>query len=322
MSEKIDIACPIWGTPATVVAEDYGRHKSYTSPRAGGTFVVTFPWDDWASKLSLADKAQLTTWIVEQNRVGAVPEISSKRLREIETVARLAPPRRADRLIEFISSREQHLGDFVRIVYDKRISDEVTMEALAWAGCTNIKELIFLLSSLRNSGLVDGRVTLGGEDAALTLAGYARLTELSAVNQDACQAFIAMWFHNETHEAYEDGIEPAMRTSGYRPLRIDRKETIGKIDDEIVAEIRRSRFVVADFTSEPEKPRGGVYFEAGFAMGLNIPVIWTCRGDLIDQVHFDTRQFSHITWSDPGDLRTKLINRIGAVIGPGPLVGA
>jgi hypothetical protein len=35
---------------------------------------------------------------------------------------------------------------------------------------------------------------------------------------------------------------PAIRDSGYEPMRIDRKEHINKIDDEIIAEIRRSCF--------------------------------------------------------------------------------
>jgi hypothetical protein len=52
-----------------------------------------------------------------------------------------------------------------------------------------------------------------------------------------------------------------------------------KIDDEIVAEIRRSKFLLADFTCEKEKVRGGVYFEAGFGMRLGIPVIWTVAKD-------------------------------------------
>src|SRR5262249_39657567 len=96
-----------------------------------------------------------------------------------------------------------------------------------------------------------------------------------------------------------------------------------KIDDEIIAEIRRSRFLVADFTCELLEhegktfalPRGGVYYEAGFAQGLGIPVIWTVRSDCIDHVHFDTRQYSHVVWDDRADLRTKLRTRIGAVIG-------
>ena len=34
--------------------------------------------------------------------------------------------------------------------------------------------------------------------------------------------------------------------------------------DRIIAQIRASKFVVADFT----RNRGGVYYEAGFALGL------------------------------------------------------
>jgi len=62
------------------------------------------------------------------------------------------------------------------------------------------------------------------------------------------------------------------------------------------------------------RPRGGVYFEAGFAMGLGIPVIWTVRKDQIEQVHFDTRQYNHIVYDSPEDLKQKLCNRIRATI--------
>jgi nucleoside 2-deoxyribosyltransferase len=87
-------------------------------------------------------------------------------------------------------------------------------------------------------------------------------------------------------------------------VRIDKKEHSNKIDDEIIAEIRRSKFLVADFTCEKEKVRGGVYFEAGFAMGLGIPVIWTCAQQSIGDLHFDTRQYNHIVWDTPKTLRS------------------
>ena len=127
--------------------------------------------------------------------------------------------------------------------------------------------------------------------------------------------------------AYENGVKLAVQDAGYEPVRIDRREHSNKIDDEIISEIRRSRFVIADFTCgtvtsegrEVAIPRGGVYYETGFAQGLGLPVIWTCRKDQIDQVHFDTRQFNHILWTEPHDLREKLRNRVGAVIGDGPL---
>ncbi len=127
-----------------------------------------------------------------------------------------------------------------------------------------------------------------------------------------------MWFDNEMGAVYERGFEPAIIGAGYKPMRIDQKTDVNKIDDEIIAEIRRSRFLVADFTHGQSGARGGVYFEAGFAFGLGIPVIYTCREDTIDKIHFDTRQYHHTAWKDPEDLRDKLEKRILALIGEGP----
>ena len=69
-------------------------------------------------------------------------------------------------------------------------------------------------------------------------------------------------------------------------------------------------FLVADFTHGEGGARGGVYFEAGFAYGLGIPVIYTCRADMVDKLHFDTRQYAHILWERSEDLRDALRNRI------------
>ena len=86
-----------------------------------------------------------------------------------------------------------------------------------------------------------------------------------------------MWFDKSMDGLYERGIAPAIEATGYNPLRIDRKDFLGKIDDEIIAEIRHSRFVVADFSHGKDGVRGSVYYEAGFAHGLGIPVIYLCR---------------------------------------------
>ena len=59
-----------------------------------------------------------------------------------------------------------------------------------------------------------------------------------------------MWFNTSMNDAYEEGIALAIEDAGYKPVRIDRKDHNNKIDDEIIAEIRRSRFLVADFTAD------------------------------------------------------------------------
>ncbi len=127
-----------------------------------------------------------------------------------------------------------------------------------------------------------------------------------------------MWIDSETDDAFEKGIKPGIEDAGYEALRIDKKQDVVKIDDEIMSEIRRSRLVVADFTYGESGVRGGVYFEAGFAEGLGIPVIYTCRKDMIGELHFDTRQYAHILWNEPEQFRLDIRNRIRARIGSGP----
>jgi nucleoside 2-deoxyribosyltransferase len=155
----------------------------------------------------------------------------------------------------------------------------------------------------------DGKI-----DVTLTVRGLIALEEdISAAARDT--AFVAMWFSPEVSVAYDKGIAPAVEELGYRPVRIDRQEHNNKIDDEIVAAIRRARFVIADFSCGPDGGRGGVYYEAGFAAGLGIPVIHMVRESDVGALHFDTRQINHIVWVDPADLRRKLANRIGATLG-------
>ena len=83
--------------------------------------------------------------------------------------------------------------------------------------------------------------------------------------------------------------------------------------------IRQCRFVVADFTHGKAGVRGSVYFEVGFARGLGIGVISTCRTDQINALQFDTRQYYHIEWerNKLGHLRKQVAERIRARIGQG-----
>jgi nucleoside 2-deoxyribosyltransferase len=112
--------------------------------------------------------------------------------------------------------------------------------------------------------------------------------------------------------AFRDGILTLEKETGFRMVRIDEEEFNDKICDHIVAEIRQSRFVIADVTGH----RHAVYFEAGYAMGLRLPVIWTCREDAMEETgrQFDTRQYNHIVWTHPDDLRNQLKDRILATI--------
>ncbi|MYA19033.1 MAG: hypothetical protein F4Z25_01910 [Chloroflexi bacterium] len=224
----------------------------------------------------------------------------------------LSVDERAERLLRYLSNRPVPLGESVAVSRNT---------LLAWTESTEIREVIYLEEYLLSCGWITGR-TLSGPNiliTTVTVDGHRQIADQVA-NSESAQVFVAMWFDASTDFAYSQGVEPAIRDAGYQPLRIDRKEHNNKIEDEIVAEIRRSRFVVADFTQGDDGARGGVYYEAGFAHGLDLPVILTCHEDRFDQVHFDTNHYNHIVWSTPAELREKLRIRILAVIGEGPEV--
>jgi hypothetical protein len=195
-----------------------------------------------------------------------------------------------------------------------------TENLIAATDSEKITDLLALIRIAQNMDLLsDEGSAIGRLVVAPTASGWERIESLETKATSNEQAFVAMWFDASMNEAYANGFLPAIEKAGYKPLRIDKKHHIDKIDDEIIAEIRRSRFVVSDFTCEPSKVRGGVYFEAGFAMGLGIPVIWTAKDTSVNDLHFDTRQYNHIVWTTPSELYEQLLMRIGAVIGDGPL---
>lgn len=177
----------------------------------------------------------------------------------------------------------------------------------------------YVLKQLKEDGFIELRDLLAPRGMLengfrLTPKGWNRVADMERGTAALLykQAFVAMWFDQSMSQAWESGFKLGIEDEmGIKAVRVDLKEHNEKICDVIVAEILKSSFLVADFTGN----RGGVYFEAGFAKGLGIPVIFTCqKGKWEKQLHFDTRQYNHIIWEDPEDLKNKLKNRIRATI--------
>ena len=320
--------CAIWGTPA-VGNGNTGRDGTLAdSPRAGGRYFVSGTAEAMLKPLDDRLKARLTTWLVEQRNLGNdCPEITSATIREAEARRDLRVAERADRVLRCLATKAPHVGaDVVYLEFRGTFAERdrqaqvIYLELLACSECVLPGELRFLIEYLRRAAYVRASGDLRHfVPCVVTVAGHERLAALAASHTPSTQAFVAMWFDPSMQAVWEDGIRPGIAAAGYVPLRIDQKEHANKIDDEIIAEIRRSRFVVADFTQGDGGARGGVYYEAGFAHGLGIPVIFTCRSNVFDKLHFDTRQYNHIGWDTPQELCERLTKRIGAVVGEGPL---
>lgn len=255
-------------------------------------------------------RSYLSIYTRECTESGRRPELLN--LLDVAALERLAETyadtpiyQKPGKLLRLLEKRTAFPGQQVRLA---RALDYPAVHAI------NHDELGFYLDALQKDGSLRYENTLEADQTKLTtfvtitLAGWAKL---GATGSASRTAFVAMSFDPSLDSVFLDGIAAAIRDAGYEPLRVDKVHHNEKICDRIVAEIRRSRFLIADVTDQ----RQGVYFEAGFAMALGLPVIWSCREGDKNNVHFDTRQYNHIFWKAPADLYAQLRDRIVATIG-------
>ena len=131
------------------------------------------------------------------------------------------------------------------------------------------------------------------------------------------QIFVAMMFSGETVSTYEQVYKPVIQSLNFSVMRIDEKQFNGSIIGEITTEITDSVALIADLTGN----RGGVYYEAGIARGLQlcnhpIKLILTCKRSFFDdkKVHFDVSGDNIVLYDSDEDLRQKLLKRLQVVL--------
>lgn len=192
------------------------------------------------------------------------------------------------------------------------LRDKMLKEYVPVVQASSDQEVAFLREYLLSSGLI--RPSASGRDERLiTVQGWQRI-EREHTTSRSRQAFVAMWFDDKMDLIYDTAIAPAISDAGYAPFRTKGDPSNERVDARIEVEIRKSLFLVADFTDH----RGSVYYEAGFARALGKQVIWLCPKDQIHDLRFDTRQFAHIPWewNKLEALRQKLKFWIQATVTP------
>lgn len=248
-------------------------------------------------------RAKLSGWVRAQNRIGTLPMITSETLQRVSESPLPSVVERAYGILLEAEAGMKGLGESFNILEPR---------FMAASYSSNKNDVHFLLSMLKEQRLAEAKTLAGG--CEILPGGYMRLEELKRNTSSSSKGFVAMSFQPELNDIYSNGFQLALVKSGYEPTRMDKIEHINRIDDEIINQINTSRFLVADFTGH----RGGVYFEAGYAMGIGLPIFWTCRKNEMPGLHFDIRQFNCIDWETAEDLEQRLQSRIEAVIGKGP----
>lgn len=228
-----------------------------------------------------------------------------------EAIIPRTPKERIDNLLIYLHSLQEFEGSIIKFPNNESKND--LAKRLYFR---NYNEMVFYLFTLWNDGYIKGvdASTKDGTDIIsiqLTYYGLAKVIEIneSGVNSERC--FVALSFSEEV-KSIRESIKNAITESGYKPILIDEIhfDSDVTINDALIAEIKKSKFVVADFTQH----KHGVYFEAGFALGLKKPVLYLCHKDDFNKSHFDTNHYPHIIYSNLDELVEKLKTKIEAWI--------
>ena len=112
--------------------------------------------------------------------------------------------------------------------------------------------------------------------------------------------FIALPFHEPELENVVQVLERKIRDKlGFLLVDLNDRARAGIIDDNLREQIENSSFVLAELTHG----NPGAYWEAGYAEGKGIPVVYICEKEKFKEgkTHFDTNHRMTVFWAK-GDL--------------------
>ena len=324
--------CPIWGTGAHVSPPDDTGSVHIESPRTGGKFIIN---SETLAKiqdlpenllsfypLEENEKVKLTDWLIAERKKGVEsPLVTNEVIEYIKTQPEKPMSERVkDFMIYLVGAYPLGFAVVIIPLPYQETSPSQNYEMLAHSSSLTFESFKVIAFYCANNGYLMRHDTDPGI-FSITVDGMLFAEDAVKEDKQSHQCFVAMWFDKSMTNIYQKAIEPAIEDAGYTPYRVDEDNHNNMIDNQIIAQIRQSHFIIADFTSEIDKPRGGVYYEAGFAHGLGKEVIWTCREDVINEkaIHFDIQQYNFITWNENNlkALYDGIYNSIGANIGYG-----
>lgn len=179
------------------------------------------------------------------------------------------------------------------------------------------QECIFYIDHLESENLIKVNIRTPHDNSysptvfSVTFKGLSHAIKLQEHGDNSRKCFIAMSFNSSVMETRE-AIRESLIETGYEAILIDEQniDSDRTINDEIIANLKRCKFCIADFTLHSN----GVYFESGFALGQGKKVIYTCNKEEFKNAHFDIKPLQHIIYETPEQLKKDLINKIRAYI--------
>jgi hypothetical protein len=265
--------CLFCGEDLKGASEDTDAAVNYSCLRCGEICLTNECCEDFEGEaFSPEDKGVISIVLRnEYERRSPGARARALKLDDLHTMIRqykpLEPLSKIDNALINLSRKSKYMGSEVDLLSDYDYP---------YYHCSRAEELISILKLLYQAGFIDSpyyRDSAYEETSliSITVGGYQRLDEIVKPGKDSRQCFVAMWFKGDMNEAYEKAIKKAIEAKDegassprFEAVKIDNVEHTNDINDEIIAQIRRSRFMVCDLTGY----RGAYILKLALPMGL------------------------------------------------------
>jgi len=300
--------CQICGSEIKIYDYDIRNDRQAFDCSHCGRFYFLYSFEPDISNEQKNDFYKVSSWIYEQNNeFNNVPEIDEEKFITVLDMPVKKIKEKFDLMMKYLANTSSKNTEIDHIKVSCWIKDDDEQGALL----TKAIDMGYV-SGIEVQGSAAGTYIISINKPKLSFDGLEYIESLDEPNINSKQVFAAFYFSDRIKEIFDNQVKQAIEECGLTYKRISSSTTAHDttIDDEIIAMIKSSRIVIADFTDQ----RNSVYFEAGYALGMQLPVIWTCKRDHVDNLSFDTRQYPHILWDSPEDLKEQLVNRIKAIL--------
>lgn len=215
----------------------------------------------------------------------------------------ITPKEKLDNLLQHIHKNQKFEGDNYSFHLTTNLTNKLYFK--------NNAELRFYIETLFDMNLIFRSYSSTYYQIHSTFKGLEYIIKIEDEGINSKKCFIAMSFSEEA-QPIRNSLKSVIIKTNFEPILIDEVnyESDVTINDAMIGFIRKCKFMIADFTHQ----KHGVYFEAGFALGLKKPVIYTCHADDFKSTHFDTNHYPHIVYESNEDLEQKLFDKINAWI--------
>ncbi|QYR19117.1 hypothetical protein KZ483_14150 [Paenibacillus sp. sptzw28] len=276
---------------------DYDRYVG-CSCAPGGFYSLKRDSYDLYHELSYQEKRQwfpiLSGYIRETTDCNETVLLSFADLESVINSPRIpgTMDEKAGRLLLYLHRNSSAPGDPVII---HRLSESCNLTY-----SPNLQELVYIIEKLKDELLIERigttfKLTESGWREAAARAGGKRLKP--------CLVYLPN--EEQLREEWKENVLPKLEQCGYLPRMSDDLQAESSGED-TVRLISECKLILADIASgEPE-----IYFAAGFALGMQIPVILTVNRLNADNLRVRIKQIQPYVWEKTEDVAAMMQRRL------------